>query len=329
MSTALPAHMANSDYRNSVINRRRTFKPVDWPAYKENCDKNRFSESSSDTYEVPLSELDLESEPYGLAEGLRRMFTVVAFRDASWIAAILFVIGSTAFVVSAFFQLLPLAIPESAFPGEVELAFPLTIAFGAANFFSGGTLSLIGAFNDGRGPLPENKLGQPISTKYHPALLGSKEWVWFPTFAELRSVYLPNPAFRGGLVSMLGGLVLTSAAVMGFPGVLDPEAPDFPAKVKNFIFTPLFIGGSFLSIGALMLTILAQERWYKLAPSSVTWQASFWNVAAAGLLVVSIGIVLLDDTQMLASAAINMVSSWLFLLAALLQWYLIMEWLPS
>lgn len=331
---------------DATLHRRRTFHPVDWPTYKKNCDVERAStiaevslydyDSDKSGGDLGLGPWGVEPEPIGFGEGLARILTVAPYRDAQWVVSVLFIVGSTAFTASSFFALFALVFPRAVFPGQMDVAFPTCITVGAGIFFVAGNLATVASFNVNRGPAPDGAgaVGRKREElapepRYNPALLGSKEWVWTPPAAELRAVFLPNPAFQAGLVSMLGGLVLTASAVGGNPLILGPpDAPDFFPKLRDLVLIPLTIGGGLLGLGGLALTLLAQERWYKPALASVAWHTSFWNTVGAMSLSLSSLYNILFPEDMLSPAVVNFVATWLFFLAAYLQWHMLMAFYP-
>ncbi|PHH84239.1 hypothetical protein CDD83_2269 [Cordyceps sp. RAO-2017] len=329
-----PRYRVSTSGRPATMLRPQTFWPVDWPAMRQMYESEQTSQPFPDGYDgKPLAlptetEVAAEEDEYGLAEGVRRMLTVFPYRDASWVPAMLFVFGTTAIFVASFFKLMPVVDPGSVFPGEAEVALPVTIAVGAAALISGGGLSILAAFNVNRGPVPVDKAGRPVPGAYHPALLGSREWVWFPGLAELGADFLPNLAFRGGFVAWCGGMTLGVAAVSGLPGVLDPKAADFPRKIDTFILTPLLVGASFIFTGSLMLALASQDRWYKPAVASVAWHASFANVLAAACLAASASLGLFAKPRLLLAATANSLAGVFFLIGALLQWFVVMKLFP-
>ncbi|KAF4585840.1 integral membrane protein [Ophiocordyceps camponoti-floridani] len=334
---------ATATYRMSTIiterpsvPRRRTFQPVDWPASKQIWQVERNSLSLSSTYLASdfVADDDSDSEPvppYGPREGIKRMLTVFPVRDAAWITAVAFTVGSLSFTVASLVIILPIFFPPLAFDGQREVVFPAALTVGSASFFIGGNLATLGAFNVDRGPISsdeEKSSSRPTANAYNPALLGSNEWVWFPGWTEFRSRYLKNPAFCGGLVAMFGGYVLSTSTITGFPGVLDPEAADFPDQFNRLVMTPLIIGASLLGLGALILTLVIQQKWYMPAVTDIAWHSTFWNVAGAGWLAFSGVLTILGPEQELFAAIASTASSVLFVVASSLQWYLLMQHYP-
>ncbi|RDA89104.1 hypothetical protein CP532_2221 [Ophiocordyceps camponoti-leonardi (nom. inval.)] len=324
MNTTATYRMSTIITERQNVHRRNTFHPVDWPTLKQQWANEREWKSEADSVSLWSDDVEEESN-YGPGEGIKRMLTVYPVRDAAWITAVAFMLGGIAFIAASLFTLLPILFPSTAFEGEQNVAFPAALTTGSAFFFIGGNLATLGAFNVGRGPEPEDEKNRP---RYNPALLGSKEWVWFPPWSEFKANYLSNTAFRGGVIATIGGYVLTSSTVLGFPGVLDEKAPDFPDQIKRFVMTPLLIGASMLGLGALVLTLVIQERWYKPAIFLVAWHSTFWNVAGAGWLAASAALTLIGPGLELESAIASTVSSFSFVIAASLQWYMLMEFYP-
>ncbi|KAF4509315.1 hypothetical protein G6O67_005580 [Ophiocordyceps sinensis] len=255
------ANLRRANLRRDDL-RRRTFTPVDWPSFKRGCELQRASSPVVDDDELSVSDLEPEPEPEkpGFLEGLKRIFTVYPYRDAQWVVAVLFFVGSLSFTIRAFFILVPIA---TALEDGMEAGFPAITIIGAVILFLSNSLTMIAAFNVNRGH-PAAEKGQPPPTQYCPALLGSEEWTWWPSFAEFTSVFLPNAAFRAGLVAILGGLILVTSAIAGLPGVLgDRSAPGFAVQYQSFVIVPQIAGGAIVAVGALRLTSLTQTRWYK------------------------------------------------------------------
>ena len=317
-----------------VLTRRRTIQPVDWLAYKEECEAERASDvvpeesSTFDTFSIFETE-HIVSNPL---ERVRRMFTVFPYRDLEWINAVIFTIGSMLFIVNAFFTVLPIVAPETIFEGELTIGIPATLTIAGSMFFISTALGFVAAFNAGRGghDAVDKKASDSsvMPPSYCPALLGSAEFRWHPTFKEFRTVYLPNPAFQTSLVALLGVIFLSSALVFGFPGVLDPASPQFPQLMQFLVFLPITIGTFLLGVAAFVLTIMAQDKWYKPALTKVAWHTSFWNLLGAVGFVVSGSITLLAPTAAFQSALASFIGSWTFLFGALLQWYMIMDYYP-
>ncbi|OTA88165.1 hypothetical protein M434DRAFT_50865, partial [Hypoxylon sp. CO27-5] len=256
---------------------------------------------------------------------LARMFTIWPYRDANWIVAILFVVGSISFVVNAFFTLLTAFAPSTIFPGEAELAVPLTILFGAVLFLSGGTLGLVAGWNADKGTFEpvEYKTEDGVTKTYKPALLGSNAWSWIPTAADFKAALRTFP-FVLTLVQFSGGLILSISIVGGWPGVF---APDDIMSLQIFLFTPLSVGGMLFLFANLSLLIWLQDRWYKPKPSSASWQAAFWSsVGSANFAITGFALFMGDVST---SAIATFIGAWTFLVGSVFQWYDLMAFHPD
>lgn len=66
-----------------------------------------------------------------------RLFTTFPYWDISWVVAVLFVIGSTVWVINGFFVFLPLVRPETEFGTEVIVGGGVTAFIGATIFIIG------------------------------------------------------------------------------------------------------------------------------------------------------------------------------------------------
>lgn len=310
-----------------TVQRSRTFVAVDHAEYRARCDDARDSRGSSGVYDIEWGKGQEQARhgSTGFREQLRVMATVYPYRDANWIIAILFVVGSISFTINGFFSLLPLVAPLTAFPTEATLAAPLTNAIGAALFVTAGILTMPAIWNTANGTIepvdppssPSSKFeGDDEQTKtYQPALLSSPSWVWLPNWHILRDALKTTP-FQSGAMQLVAGSVLTASVVFGFPGVL---APDDIVGLSTFVFTPLLIGGGIFTISNIMLLLFVQERWYKPRFGTAAWQASMWNVIASVLFAIT-GVLFLSG-DILGGSVASFIGSWAFLIGSVIQWY--------
>ena len=263
--------------------RRRTFVAVEYRQYKEQWDLNRIP-TCEGIYDVPLRVADPTC-----GEKIKRMFTFFPYRDANWIIAVLFIAGSLVFIANAFLGLVPFVAPEAVFPGLLELSIPVTTLIGAGHFIIATILTILSSWNADKGTFePAGGKASDTGTEkvYHPALLGSPQWSWWPTWKDFIAAARTVP-FQATMIQFIGGIFLTTAAVFAFPGMIDPE--DINA-LMTFGFLPVAIGGSMLFVANLALLFFAQEKWYKPKPLTASWQGPFWstvggfNFMLAGLL---------------------------------------------
>ncbi|KAL7629031.1 hypothetical protein AAE478_000549 [Parahypoxylon ruwenzoriense] len=305
-----------------ALRKRRTLVPVDYADYSSQCREIKETASEESIFDV---EVEVTPEPPSIGSQIRRMFTIWPYRDANWIIAMLFVVGSLSFTIGSFFSLLPAIAPETIFPGEIELGVPLTNLFGALHFLSGGTLSLIAAWNADKGEFEpvEFKTGDGVTKTYKPALLGSSAWSWIPSAADLKTILHTVP-FQSSVVQFIGGLILSVSVVGGWPGVF---APDDLTGFQLFLFTPLSVGGSMFFFANLSLVFWLQDRWFVPKPGSASWQAAFWS--SVGSINFALAGFTLFMGDMAASATASFIGSWTFLLGAVFQWYDLMAFHPD
>ncbi|KAF9878383.1 hypothetical protein CkaCkLH20_03875 [Colletotrichum karsti] len=304
--------------------RRRIVQTLDYLEYRIRCDMEREASLPSPIKEYTI-ESAVEVEESRLSQ-VGRMFTIYPYRDMNWIVTMLFVVGSIAFVINAALGLLPVIAPNLVFDTLITVALPSTIMIGAVMFMTGGILGLFAAFNADRGTLEKSET-KSISGEgpaiYRPALIGSEAWVWTPSAADFAALLRTVP-FLSGLVMLSGGVILSTAAVAGVPGVIDPSNLFL---LQVFIFMPQVIGGSLFFLANSALVVNAQERWFKPNFWASEWQGAVWNtIASAGFVVTG---VLLLANEMSASAVASFAASTSFLIGSIIQWYALMEFHPT
>ncbi|KAI1383320.1 uncharacterized protein F4822DRAFT_73352 [Hypoxylon trugodes] len=299
---------------------RKTLVPVDYADYSSYCREMKETASQESVFDVEQA-----PEPPSIMDQIGRMFTIWPYRDANWVIAMLFVVGSISFTINAFFALLSAFIPETLFDNEIELAIPLTTLFGALMFVSGGNLALVAGWNADKGTFePVEYKTEDGSTKmYKPALLGSSAWSWIPTMTDFKTAMRTVP-FQSSLVQFFGGMILSITVVGGWPGVLSPD--DIMGS-QLFLFGPLSIGGTMFFLANLSLLIWLQDRWYKPKPGSAAWQATFWSsVGSANFAIAGFSLFLED---MGTSTIASFIGSWTFFIGAVFQWYDLMAFHPD
>ncbi|KAF3062365.1 hypothetical protein GL218_03402 [Daldinia childiae] len=298
---------------------RRTLVPVNYADYSSYC-----RQIKEEVSRESICEVEQTPEPPTIRDQIARMFTIWPYRDANWVIAILFVIGSISFGVNALFSLLSVFFPLTVFPGEIELAIPITTLFGALFFVSGGTLTLIAGWNADKGTFePEFKTEDGSTKTYKPALLGSSAWLWVPTIADLKAALRTVP-FQSSVIQFFGGLILSVSVVGGWPGVL---SPDDLMGLQLFLFTPLAIGGTMFFFANIRLLVWLQDHWYKPKPGSASWQAAFWS--SVGSINFALAGFALFMGDMNTSTIANIVGSWTFLIGSIFQWYDLMAFHPD
>ena len=306
-----------------VARRRKTLVPVDWASYSSYC--REIKEAPGDVVTTFPVEEAQDVSPPTVGDQIRRMFTIWPYRDANWVIAMLFVVGSVSFTINAFFGLLVALIPKTIFPNEMELAVPLTNLFGALHFVTGSILTLVAGWNADKGTFEPVTLNEEDGTTkmYKPALLGSSAWSWVPSRADLKAACRTVP-FQSSIVQLLGGCILSISIVGGWPGVF---AADDLMSAQLFLFTPLAVGGTLFFFSNLALLIWLQDRWYKPKPGSAAWQAAFWSSAGSFNFALIGFSLFMGDTG--TAAITSFVGSWTFLIGAIIQWYDLMAFHPD
>ncbi|KAF2727644.1 hypothetical protein EJ04DRAFT_517135 [Polyplosphaeria fusca] len=291
---------------------RKTFTAVDLEAYREKWATER--DTKGGIYDTTDVEKDQAVEVHELAPGerIRRMSTTFPWRDPSWLVAIMFVSGSLTFTINAFFGLLPLLDPATAFPTLTTLALPTTIMIGAAFFNTAGFVDVFGAFNADRGAFVavRDPTGALRAPEHKAALIGSENWVWRAPPGKFGELLSTNRSFQAGMLQILGGLILTISAFAGLPGVLDPMDSLFALLV----FWPQVVGGSLFWYANAILTVHEQETWWKPKPLDPNWFGPFLNMVGGFGFAIT-GVFLLQSAFLEAAVA-AFVGSWSFLLGA-------------
>lgn len=315
------------------VERDRVIGILQYLEYKTRCQWERERGATSvtigddgDSIYNPKGEvlqIDVEASAKGR---ITRMFTVFPYRDANWVAAVSFVVGSISFTVNAFLGMLPVWYDPTTLAPEIATATVATLDGGALLFLAGGSLAIIGALNADRGTLevPKKNKEGIVAIKYRPALLGSPSWAWFPP-AEQCAVVAATLPFKAGMAQMLGGIIFTTSAVASFPGVLNPAENFF--LFQMLVFLPLVIGGTMFFFANLALLIYIQDAWYKPRPSSADWQGFFWNmIASTGFLFTGV-LLIMGNTA--GGAYASLYGSILFLGGSIIQLYTLMEFHPT
>ncbi|KAH8897297.1 hypothetical protein GQ53DRAFT_638317 [Thozetella sp. PMI_491] len=316
-----PGQRQSTAIRQSVlVNRRRTFHPVNYADYKTRCDEERIAEFS-----IPVEVLeDAALEPPSFLEQVSRMFTIFPYRDINWLIAIAFGVGGLLFTVGAVAGLLFVLDPTTMFDSS---AFFIAIlnAIAGSMFLTAGFLSLPAAWNADKGTLEpiEIKVEDGPSKIYKPALLGSSSWAWIPSRVDFNKTFKTIP-FQAGLIMLLGGAILSTSVVAGFPGVLDPTDAFLPQVT---IFLPLTVGGSLFVSANLLLMFWLQPKWYLPAIGNAAWQGAFWSTV--GSLNFALTGLLLFQGDVFGSSVTNLVGSAAFLIGSIIQWYDLMGFHPD
>ncbi|KAJ4313764.1 hypothetical protein N0V94_006780 [Neodidymelliopsis sp. IMI 364377] len=305
--------IADLESRPARSEKLQNFTAVNHLEHREKCDIER---AKIYVYDAEPSYMEFDDgESFGTR--IRKMYTIFPYRDPIWLVAVVFAVGSLDLVINAFFDLLPRAIPDLEFETNETIAIPTTVLIGSVFFFVAGIFDTFGALNADRGTLETNKEDQKVT--YRPALLGSPEFKWIPSWIKLWDLTMTNLAFQAGLIVLFGGVIFMFAGIVDYPELISEEEPLFPI----IVFGPQVIHGALFFIANAMLGISEQERWYKPKVWDADWQGAFLNtVGGFGFMMAGFFLFSKDE---LAAAVSAMVGSWAFLIGSMIRWYVVME----
>ncbi|KAG9187525.1 hypothetical protein G6011_05396 [Alternaria panax] len=306
---------------------------VDYIEHREKCQSERIAQSivfdiennadSKQAYIDNTSFMEWDNNN-SIRVRLKTMFTVFPYRDPIYLVAIIFLVGSIDLVMNAFFDLLPRIMPSTIFETEETVAVPTTVLIGSIFFFVAGIFDTFSALNADRGTLETSKR-DPEKVKYRPALLGTPEFKWIPSWTKVWDLTRNNLAFQAGLIVLFGGVIFMFAGIVDFPGVVSEEDPLFGL----IVFGPQVIHGALFLGANAMLAFSEQERWYKPKFLDPDWQSAFLN-AIGGLGFMLAGFFLFQRGESREEGELNaaiaaMAGSWAFLVGSLIRWYVVME----
>ncbi|RAR05458.1 integral membrane protein [Stemphylium lycopersici] len=313
----------------------QSFVHVDYAQHRDRCNSVRSAESIVFDVEknAEIRKAHIENTYLDLTDGtsfmeweedspvrvrLKRMFTVFPYRDPIYLVAIIFLIGSIDLVINASFELLPHSTASASFETEETVAAPTTILIGSILFFIAGIFDTFGALNADRGTIGSTKL-DPEHVKYRPALLGTPEFKWIPSWMKVWDLAMTNLAFQAGLVVLFGGVVFMFAGIVDFPGVVSEENPFF----SSIVFGPQVIHGLLFFFANAMLAYSEQERWYKPKIADPDWQSAFLNTVG-GFGFAMAGFFLFQGESAGGKGELNaaiaaMVGSWAFLIGSVIR----------
>jgi hypothetical protein len=305
--------IADLESRPPINEKLANFVAINHLEHREKCDLER---AKIYIYDEP-SYLDWDLDDESFSARFRKMYTIFPYRDPIWLVAVVFALGSLDLVINALFDLLPLLDEGLQFETNEAIAVPTTVLIGSIFFFVAGIFDTFGALNADRGTLETNKDSQKI--EYRPALLGSPEFKWIPSWAKLWDLTMTNLAFQAGLIVLFGGVVFMFAGIVDFPELVSEETPLFAA----IVFGPQVIHGALFLVANAMLAISEQKKWYKPMLTSADWQGAFLNtVGGFGLMMAGL---FLFGADKLAAAVAALLGSLAFLVGSLIRWYVVME----
>lgn len=307
--------VADLESRPANNEKLKNFVPVDHLEHREKCDLER---RKIYIYDEPYSPSYLEWETTGsFGARVRKMYTIFPYRDPVWLVAVIFALGSLDLVINAFFDLIPQLDEKLQFETNESVAIPTTVLIGSIFFFVAGIFDTFGALNADRGTLDTNKETNKVT--YRPALLGSPEFKWIPSWVKLWDLTMTSLAFQAGLIVLFGGVVFMFAGIVDYPELVPEKAPLF----ATIVFGPQVIHGALFLVANAMLAISAQDNWYKPKWWDADWQGAFLNTVG-GFGFMMAGLFLFGGDK-LAAAVAALLGSCAFLIGSLIRWYIVIE----
>ncbi|KAI0644029.1 hypothetical protein C8Q79DRAFT_914226 [Trametes meyenii] len=263
--------------------------------------------------------------------------------DISFWVAVIFVLGSTVWIVNGFFLFLPLVnIGSNDFPASAWTAF-----VGGTLFEVGSYLMYVEALNAGHeelfGPALRGLLGHANRTVSTDALPDSDSanaekgstgsgcgdrhgdsggrrrlkfrWIGIGSWREL--------GFLACFIQMLAATIFWVSTITGLPNVISGLPEDPPTAITDvFYWSPQVVGGWGFIISSVLLMIEVQRKWWLPNLRSMGWHIGLWNLVGA------IGFTLCGALgyASLASSGANYESilatfwgSWAFLIGSVIQ----------
>jgi hypothetical protein len=146
-----------------------------------------------------------------------------------------------------------------------------------------------------------------------------REWVWIPTWSDLRLRYLHELGFLATAVQMVAATVFWISGFTALPGIYNHLSEGL---LGGIYWTPQVIGGSGFILSGLLFMIETQEKWYKPAFNVLGWHIGFWNmIGGLGFtLCPAFGYHTSSWAEYQASLS-TFWGSWAFLIGSLIQLY--------
>ncbi|RPD56551.1 hypothetical protein L226DRAFT_480446 [Lentinus tigrinus ALCF2SS1-7] len=214
--------------------------------------------------------------------------------DLSFWIAVVFVLGSAAWIINGFFLFLPLLnIGTDSFTASAWSAFA-----GGTLFEVGSYLMYVEALNAGHEELFAPALWELVahgsgtvsdppspdsqSDTAEKGLTGAERgrrtfkfrWIGIGSWREL--------GFLACFVQMLAATVFWVSTITGIPNVISGLPEDPPTAITDvFFWTPQVIGGTGFIISSLLLMIEVQKKWWLPNLRSMGWHIGFWNLVGA------------------------------------------------
>jgi hypothetical protein len=151
------------------------------------------------------------------------------------------------------------------------------------------------------------------------ALVGSPNFIWYPSIREFRSFYWSDMCFMSPTITFIGTFIFMLAIITAVPGVINLS--DRTTFFLGNLF-PGTLGGVLFTTASVLQAVDAQEKWYLPKPMSLDWHVGLWNtIGSIGFTLASALYFLETSEGALQAGLASLWGSWAFLVASLLQWY--------
>ncbi|KAI8973124.1 hypothetical protein BD414DRAFT_499200 [Trametes punicea] len=264
-------------------------------------------------------------------------FKVHLTGDISFWVAVIFVLGSTVWVINGFILFLPLVnIGSDDFPASAWSAF-----VGGTLFEVGSYLMYVEALNTGHeqlfgsalrellghanGTASEGSAPDLDGSNGEKGLKGGSDGVGRPRF-KFRWIGVGSWRELGYLacfIQMWAATIFWVSTITGLPNVIPRFPDDPPTDITDvFFWTPQVLGGCGFITSSLLLMIEVQKKWWLPDLQSLGWHIGFWNLVGA------VGFTLCGALgyASLSSSGVNYQSvlstywgSWAFLIGSVIQ----------
>ncbi|KAG8718994.1 hypothetical protein FRC09_011761 [Ceratobasidium sp. 395] len=194
--------------------------------------------------------------------------------DISFWLAVVFVVGSIAWVINGFLLLLPILSPSK---------YPEHLAAASAWAFIGGTVFEVGSYlmfvealNTGHDELFGEALKDEVDK------LESRPQRKDVRFRWWGSTSWRNLGFLASSIQLVAATVFWISTLTGLPGVIPGLPDDPPIAISDvFYWTPQVIGGLGFVISSTLLMLEVQRAWWRPKLNSLGWYVGLFNLIGA------------------------------------------------
>lgn len=116
----------------------------------------------------------------------------------------------------------------------------------------------------GEEPEPDEDLTSP-----------KQEWVWWPSWYDLKTHYFHEIGFMGSIVLAIGATIFYISGICSLPGIFDHMSLGL---ARGLYWLTYLVGGVLFIISALLYMLENQTAWWKPAPHLLGWHIGLWNL---------------------------------------------------